>query len=83
MKKYDPNAIRRQARHEHELDGVHAFRVKSMTKDDGTAWEPLIDAQTGEMSCTCPDWRYRKQKSGTPCKHLAKALAQLERKGLV
>ena len=69
-------AIRRCVRRTETLaDGKVAFKTKSFTKDDGTTYEPIIDPETGEFSCTCPDHVYRRRA----CKHIARAVANLFR----
>ncbi len=61
-------------------DGKAMFKTKSFTKDDGTTYEPIIDPQTGEFSCTCADHVYRRRA----CKHILRAVTNLLRdKGFV
>jgi hypothetical protein len=68
--------IRRCVRRNEILpDGKVTFQTKSFTKDDDTVYEPVIDPQTGEFSCTCPDHVYRHRA----CKHILRAVANLLR----
>jgi len=80
-KRYDPYAIRRCVRPVAQLDGIHAYKTKSFTRSDGAEYFPMVDTRTGEMHCTCPDWQYRGQKTSRPCKHLARLISNLARKG--
>lgn len=54
-----------------EEDGTKIFRLYSLT-NAGTAicYEVRINMETGEISCTCPDHKYR----GSTCKHIRRAM---------
>jgi len=82
MAKYDPYAIRRCVRQTVEIEGTHGFVTKSFTKSEGE-YHPVIGTESGQWECDCPDWMYRKRRTGEPCKHIRRALAQLARKGLL
>lgn len=91
--RWNPVQIRRCVRlHDATTDGVVIFATKSFTSEDAEdKWHPLVDVVTGNCSCDCPDWRYRKEKNhptvSSPeedmCKHLRRAVANLKRRGLV
>ncbi|MEI6914039.1 MAG: hypothetical protein WCL39_02790 [Armatimonadota bacterium] len=78
MKSYNPYAIRRCVRRETEAGSIQVFVSKSFTKDEGE-YHPSIDTLNGDMICDCPDWVYRKSKTGEMCKHLQRAAANIER----
>ena len=80
MKSYNPYVIRRCVRREEQADSIQVFVSKSFTKDSGE-YHPAIDTQTGDLICDCPDWVYRKSKTGEMCKHLARAAANIKRAG--
>lgn len=84
-KQYNPHAIRRCVRQTAEIDGTFAFKTKSFTKPEGE-WHPIVEVTPeGEVhfECDCPDWTWRKRHTNTPCKHIARALAQLQRKDVL
>lgn len=61
MPKYNPVAIRRCVRREAETpDGQVLGVTKSFTRADETVWHPVVDTQTGEVVCDCPDHRFRR-----------------------
>lgn len=72
---YNPYQIRRCVRHQGENDGRHEFVSKSFTKGDAQ-YSQSIDTMTGEVTCTCPQFTYRR----TLCKHLLRATANLQRR---
>lgn len=57
-------------------DGKIVSNLKSLTKNDGTQYEAIIDPHTGEGRCTCPHFIYR----GARCKHILRALENAARK---
>lgn len=91
MAKYDPFQVRRCVRIAGAApDGVVMFKSKSFTKTaTDVTYHPAIDIQTGAVTCDCPHYTYRLAKhnptiaSGEACKHLARALANLTRRGLI
>jgi hypothetical protein len=91
--KYNPTAIRRCVRiADVAPDGIIVFTTKSFTKADvDDKWNPLVDVQTGAVSCSCPDFTYRKAKNhphlhsedAALCKHLLRCRANLRRRGFI
>lgn len=91
--KYDPYSVRRCVRvSDVANDGIIIFTTKSFTSSDADdKWNPLVDIQTGAVSCSCPDFTYRKAKNHphvhSPetalCKHLNRAVTNLKRKGIL
>lgn len=67
---------KRRVRQDYRAGGQIGFKTKSFTLEDGTEYLPVIDIETGEFFCTCPDFFYRH----TFCKHCQRALAQLQRR---
>lgn len=63
--------------------GIHQFRCPSFTDPDGAEWHPRVDLKSGRFCCDCPDWTYRKSRTGEPCKHVRAALAALAESGCV
>ncbi|HEX9997206.1 MAG TPA: SWIM zinc finger family protein [Abditibacterium sp.] len=57
-------------------DGKIVSNLKSLSKNDGTQYETIIDPHTGEGTCTCPDHTFR----GRRCKHLVRAFENASRK---
>lgn len=85
MPKYNSNAIRRCVRQTAEIDGTHAFVTKSFTNHEAE-WHPVVEVQPNggiRYECDCPDWRYRRSRTNAPCKHITRALSQLERKDVL
>ena len=79
---------RRHVLRENEAGGHVFFRTRSFTRDDATVWHPVVDIEQGYVHCDCPDFRYRhaihEPDVSTPqwwCKHLARAVANCQRRG--
>lgn len=95
--RYNPNKIRRAVRRDKSQPaGMVAFTTKSFTRNDGTEHHAHIDLQTGECTCTCEDFKYRRAPMvkklddvdfvsiKTPllhCKHIARAVNNCVRSG--
>lgn len=85
--RYNPNAIRRCVRRTGNTQGRVEFVTKSFRNNDNQ-WKPIVDTQTGMVSCNCPDFEYR-HKAHTPnvhttahhCKHIKRAIANCQRHG--
>lgn len=79
---YNPKRIRRCVREIASCEELHGFKTKSFTRTD-REYFPAVNLETGSMECQCGDWLYRKSRTNTPCKHLAAALRNLARKGVL
>lgn len=87
-KKYDPYKIRRRVRRDQSAPDYQAgFVTKSFTQPDNEdRWHPTIDRETGAATCDCTHFttRLRRAHINEPaslCKHLQRAVANMERDG--
>ncbi|CAN5525725.1 hypothetical protein BH11ARM2_BH11ARM2_01710 [soil metagenome] len=61
-------------------DGTYIFKARPFTHRHGRAYRVLVNPHSGHVSCTCPDFKYRKAVLGSTyfggavCKHLARAI---------
>lgn len=93
---YNPAPLRRHVRLQHpELiarTGLAQFATKSFTRpEQADSYHPTIDVENGWCRCDCPQFTFRLARhcptidspSERLCKHLRRALANLERRGLL
>jgi hypothetical protein len=57
--RHNPNAIRRCVRREFTAADIAGFVTKSFTRED-IKHHAEIDLQTGELRCSCEDFKFRK-----------------------
>lgn len=76
---WNPALIRRQVREVATVAEIHMGKTYSWTNQDDV-WHPIIDTATGECTCDCPDYIYRKGPKGQTCKHIDRLAEQLTRK---
>lgn len=66
-------------------DGTYVFKAKSFSRRSGLAYRCFVNPETGRVSCTCRDFRYRKDRwiptmaGGPVCKHLKRAIRTVKR----
>jgi hypothetical protein len=72
--KTTPDGAPRGIRETAAKGSVRSFSCPSFTDPEGREWHPRVDLKTGRVSCDCPDWTYRKSRTGEPCKHIAEYL---------
>ncbi len=93
MPKYDPFAVRRCVRLTEVVnDEVAVFTTKSFTDPSSTEdkYHPCIDVATRQVACDCPHFAYRLARlnptvdtTAGHCKHLARAIETMRRRGLL
>ncbi|RYG37433.1 hypothetical protein EON81_06780 [bacterium] len=66
-------------------DGTYTFRARSFSREGGRAYRVLVNPHSGDVSCQCPDFQYRKSTIGSTyfggqvCKHLARAIRTVQK----
>jgi hypothetical protein len=73
---WDPQTFRRRLRVIERDSAWIRFRVKSWTNDK-ERYSVEINTETGQASCSCPQFTIRKQV----CKHLLQAVGYVRRNG--
>ncbi|HEY3269301.1 MAG TPA: hypothetical protein VGM37_20505 [Armatimonadota bacterium] len=89
--RWNPCQVRRTVRLADVAGDVLVFTTKSFTSEAAEdKYHPAIDLATGAALCDCPHYQYRLarrnpnvQRPGTLCKHLLRALATCQRRGLL
>lgn len=65
--------------------GFYVFRARSFTRRRGWVYRCGVNPTSGEVWCTCRDFRYRKRwqhpsySYGSVCKHLERAIKTVRR----
>ena len=83
---YNPHAVRRCVRVQAQTPQITVFVSKSMTQaDEADRYQPTIEAN-GSCRCNCNHFKFRLKfgnvfDANTQCKHLQRAVANLERRG--
>jgi hypothetical protein len=85
--RYNPHVVRRCVRVQTAVPGAVVFVSKSFTQaDESDRYHPVIDTENGACRCDCAHFQYRLKvanvwDAATQCKHLQRAVANMERRG--
>lgn len=89
--RWNPCQVRRTVRLADVVEDVLVFTTKSFTSAEvEDKYHPCIDLTSGAAVCDCPDYQFRRarmnpnvRRTETLCKHLLRALATCQRRGLL